>query len=282
MQFMEQLALTEITLGNLLHLARVPFRGHLLAMNQALILCRATREKNEFWRALELSAGAAWVKLISCNSKKITPALALCIQGFLFSLGRTAGGFAGCYALLLWPTLQRFASLGLLFALLGSPSAHKLAYGSSLALLIITAPLAFLVNAASRSDYEPFSALRRSMPKLPKRRAFYFSYALALSVHFLCSLWDGSSLLAASLATGGFALALLTASYFQKRVLSWLKNTDAVPRVLKRLSQDHLSEFSRDSEALDSDRRTPAYQTCDRSSGFVSAPAPSVQSADPR
>lgn len=84
------LSFTEMGIGSFLHASHIPFRGQLLSLNQIFILTQASlipsEKRNEF-APLVISAIAATIKSLSPMGKKITPMIALIMQGLLFNCG---------------------------------------------------------------------------------------------------------------------------------------------------------------------------------------------------
>ncbi|MCB9094694.1 MAG: hypothetical protein H6621_06460 [Halobacteriovoraceae bacterium] len=84
------LSLIEIGLGSLLHSFKIPFAGHFLSLNQGFILAKSSLElkhaKGYRLACWEISNVAAILKSLSPAGKKLTPMLALSMQGFLFNL----------------------------------------------------------------------------------------------------------------------------------------------------------------------------------------------------
>ncbi len=109
-------SLTEITLGSLLHSFHVPLSGHFLSLNQFAVLTWASRETHGRKDAVEscgsITAAAAILKALSPSGKRITPMLAISVQGLLFSLGVLAAGptwmgvCSGAALASLWAFLQ--------------------------------------------------------------------------------------------------------------------------------------------------------------------------------
>jgi hypothetical protein len=83
------LLFAELGLGALLHAVRFPFTGYLLSLNQIFLLTRALwiiDKKNRFLPG-SISTLAALLKSIAPMGKKITPMLAIAMQGYLYNLG---------------------------------------------------------------------------------------------------------------------------------------------------------------------------------------------------
>lgn len=118
------LAITEVGLGSVLHAARVPLRGQFLSLNQIFLLMRASKEggKNASrFSPAAISNAAAVLKSLSPAGNKLTPMLAIGMQGWLFTLGilffghsilgRLVGGILASY----WAFAQPILLYGLIF-----------------------------------------------------------------------------------------------------------------------------------------------------------------------
>lgn len=81
------LSIVEIGLGSFLHAFSVPFAGHFLSLNQGFILTRAAIESGDRRAPGIISAVAALLKSLSPVGKKLTPMLAIGMQGQLYNLG---------------------------------------------------------------------------------------------------------------------------------------------------------------------------------------------------
>ncbi|MFP5459829.1 MAG: hypothetical protein ACLGG7_13920, partial [Bacteriovoracia bacterium] len=86
------LSLIEVGLGSLLHGLKLPFSGHVLSLNQSFILTRATLTSGERRDAAVISTTAAILKSLSPAGKKLTPMLAIAVQGQLYYLGLLVAG----------------------------------------------------------------------------------------------------------------------------------------------------------------------------------------------
>ena len=107
------LSLTEIGLGSFLHGFKIPFSGHFLSMNQGLILAKTTRAiKGSFFATSQISLIASLLKTLAPAGKKLTPMLAISMQGILFNFGTLALGnnffgiWLGFSLLALWAFIQ--------------------------------------------------------------------------------------------------------------------------------------------------------------------------------
>lgn len=115
------LSLIEVGLGSLLHGMKIPLSGHFLSLNQGLILTRATLKSGERRDAPIISTTAALLKSLSPAGKKLTPMLAIAMQGQLYFAGlallgtNIAGMFLGMSLLCLWGFIQPLAVYYLLY-----------------------------------------------------------------------------------------------------------------------------------------------------------------------
>ncbi|AZZ36932.1 hypothetical protein CIK05_09055 [Bdellovibrio sp. qaytius] len=109
-------SLVEVGLGSFLHAFHVPFSGHVLSLNQGLILtqaCQKTNTRKETVTAVNsISIITAILKSLSPIGKRLTPMLAITMQGFLFSIGvfifgnNIVGMLLGISLLSLWSFCQ--------------------------------------------------------------------------------------------------------------------------------------------------------------------------------
>ncbi len=115
------LALTEVGLGSALHALHLPFTGQFLSLNQIAILSTATAIHPQRTASFSISAIAALLKSLSPIGKKLTPMLALSVQGLLFtcsilifgknSFGRSVGAIFSS----LWGFIQPALLYSLIF-----------------------------------------------------------------------------------------------------------------------------------------------------------------------
>lgn len=116
-KFAAALSLVETGLGSLLHAFHVPFRGQFLSMNQGFVLSRASftgvRERKDAIEMTQtISFTAACLKSLSPAGKRLTPMLAISMQGLLFSLGQFLAGVSllghclGIWFISLWAMSQ--------------------------------------------------------------------------------------------------------------------------------------------------------------------------------
>ena len=115
-------SVTEIGLGSLVHGWHIPLGGHILALNQVVILTLAVRpqafpgqssdQKRASWVASSIAFVSALLKVLSPTGARLMPALAIAIQGILFSSGMLIFGWnvfgvvVGSIALSVWGFLQ--------------------------------------------------------------------------------------------------------------------------------------------------------------------------------
>ena len=124
-KFSVLLSTTEVGLGSMLHAFHVPLAGHFLSLNQGLILTLAAHEtegrKSAAQSASTISTIAALLKVLSPMGKRLTPMLAITVQGLLYSLGvfvfgvNIVGVSIGMMLLSLWGFLQPLILAELIF-----------------------------------------------------------------------------------------------------------------------------------------------------------------------
>lgn len=120
-KFASLLSIIEIGLGSFLHGFQVPFAGHFLSLNQGLILTRAHSTIQDKSSGAIISTTSALLKSLSPAGKKLTPMLAISVQGHLFSLGsyifgnNVVGHLLGMALLSLWGFVQPFCLYYLLY-----------------------------------------------------------------------------------------------------------------------------------------------------------------------
>jgi hypothetical protein len=115
------LSIIEIGLGSFLHSLKIPFSGHTLSLNQGFILTKASLEvENKNTPAL-ISTTSALLKSLSPAGKKLTPMLAISMQGQLFNLGtrllgrNILGHILGMTLLCMWSFIQPLCIYLILF-----------------------------------------------------------------------------------------------------------------------------------------------------------------------
>lgn len=115
------LSIVEIGLGSFLHAFSVPFAGHFLSLNQGFILTRAAMESGDRRAPGIISAVAALLKSLSPVGKKLTPMLAIGMQGQLYNVGLLLlgnngfGRILGMSLLSLWGFIQPLALYFILY-----------------------------------------------------------------------------------------------------------------------------------------------------------------------
>lgn len=124
--FSALLVSTEVGLGAWIHALGLPLGGQVLSLNQGFLLSFATKNL-ERTKAAKVSYGissvSAILKSLSPMGKRLTPMLAIWMQGLLFSLGVFLGG-AGAFGISLgmvflstWSFLQPILLATLIFGL---------------------------------------------------------------------------------------------------------------------------------------------------------------------
>lgn len=96
-KYITLLSLTEIGFGSLVHGLKIPLGGHGLSLNQGFVLMQASRAHNgnrisAARSSSHISLITALMKSFSPAGKKLTPMLAITVQGLLFSTGIFFGG----------------------------------------------------------------------------------------------------------------------------------------------------------------------------------------------
>lgn len=101
------LSATEIGLGGLLHTLHIPMTGQLLSLNQIAILSHAASSIDAKDAPTVISTIAALLKSLTPIGKKLTPMLAIAMQGLLFNIGTLVLGRAfGALLSSLWSFIQ--------------------------------------------------------------------------------------------------------------------------------------------------------------------------------
>lgn len=122
-------SMTEIGIGGMVHTFHLPLGGHLLSLNQGFLLTLAIRDANHrpnnrraAVRTVNgIAITAAAMKSLSPVGKKLTPMLAIAMQGWLYSLGLAAFGVnrigvcIGMVLLSVWGILQPLLLTAFLF-----------------------------------------------------------------------------------------------------------------------------------------------------------------------
>lgn len=105
------LFLSETGLGSLLHGFKIPLSGHFLSLNQSFWLTRLTLKNKRRQDSNHAAQVSSVLKSLSPAGKKLTPMLAISMQGFLFHLPLYFGInnltlIAAGFFLALWAFLQ--------------------------------------------------------------------------------------------------------------------------------------------------------------------------------
>lgn len=89
-------SMAEVGLGSLVHSLHLPAGGHLLSINQVICLCLATRRETNRMSVIRgvvgVSGLVALMKLFSPYGKRLTPMMAIFVQGLLLALGVGVAG----------------------------------------------------------------------------------------------------------------------------------------------------------------------------------------------
>ncbi|MFT6070811.1 MAG: hypothetical protein ACJAT2_000628 [Bacteriovoracaceae bacterium] len=110
------LAATEVGFGSLLHGLKIPLSGQILSLNQGFVLSRSVLKNSHMNGVRRIPAQASLVtsmlKSLSPAGKKLTPMLAISVQGFLHGIGififgpNLFGVLVGMSLLSLWAYIQ--------------------------------------------------------------------------------------------------------------------------------------------------------------------------------
>lgn len=110
------LAATEVGFGSVLHGLKIPLSGQFLSLNQGFLLSRAVLKNSHMKGVRRVPAQASLVtsmlKSLSPAGKKLTPMLAITVQGFLHGLGififgpNLFGVLIGMSLLSIWAYIQ--------------------------------------------------------------------------------------------------------------------------------------------------------------------------------
>lgn len=210
------LSLTEMGIGSLLHAFHIPFSGHFLSLNQIAILSQATRSLGGKSAPMEISAIAAILKSLSPTGKKVTPMLAIAMQGLLFNCGTficgngVVGRVLGACLSALWSfiqpaliytlifggtlwtavtqTLEQLLPAGSFGILIGALIGGKCLLAAVCAIFPACIPLSYFKGLNQRASTKPtqpqknifFMAFRDML-----RPLFLFSLILTLAVFYI-------------------------------------------------------------------------------------------------
>ncbi len=109
------LTVAEVGLGSFIHTVKIPFGGHALSLNQGLILAFAARATEGRREAVSVTSGVSLtssiLKALSPAGKRLTPMLAITVQGLGFASGIAVGGrnLLGVSLGMIWLSLWGFA-----------------------------------------------------------------------------------------------------------------------------------------------------------------------------
>jgi len=111
----------ECSLGTWLHAIRFPFTGTVMGSLQAAVLAMASSHIGRKELVVWISTISAGLKAISPGRNRVTPVVAITVQGFLFTIGAFVGrwtklGFAlGAFLVGAWAVFQGFVIQYLFF-----------------------------------------------------------------------------------------------------------------------------------------------------------------------
>lgn len=106
-------SISEVGVGSILHAFHIPFSGQVLSLNQGFLMTLALRRSQATRQELSgIAFAAALLKSLSPAGKKLTPMLAIAMQGLLFTFGvvllgaNVFGALLGMILLSFWAYIQ--------------------------------------------------------------------------------------------------------------------------------------------------------------------------------
>lgn len=249
------LAVAEVGLGGALHAARAPMRGQLLSLNQIFILSKASideKENTSRLNPLKISCVAAILKTVTPMGNKLTPMIAITMQGLLFSIGTLLfghtllGRIVGASLSSLWafiqPLLLYSAILGIdMFNSSVIPLKYMLYVVAGFVFLKVGLAIALAVSAASipslwfekyvkkTGTFLPQTTLHPSRPLKGALRelirpVFLFLVLLSGAVAFVITGSAMQSLLAICRPLAiGFVLFFIMRSLPLENIILWIR-----------------------------------------------------------
>lgn len=119
------LSIAEVGVGSFMHALHIPLTGTFLSLNQAAFLTRLTKlnqhRDDARGLAFDVSTVTALIKSFSPIGKRLTPMLAISVQGLLFNLGlwifgvNIVGALIGSFLLSAWGILQPAILAGIMY-----------------------------------------------------------------------------------------------------------------------------------------------------------------------
>jgi hypothetical protein len=209
------LSLSEVGLGSVMHALHIPFTGTLLSLNQIFLLTRSLSQVSSNSRTFSpfsISASAALIKCLAPIGKKLTPMLAICMQGILYNLGilcfgnTLLGRLTGGVLSSIWGFLQPLLLYWLLFGPSFFQAVENLAWveslfyglivGKAIAAFLIVLFTPFLPASKFEQYFHKLSSITKSkrlssVPKHPAKQALsdlckpLFLASLVITVMFL-------------------------------------------------------------------------------------------------
>lgn len=164
------LTFSELGIGSTLHALHIPFAGTILSLNQIFLLtrhlCLSSNQRD--FSPFIISSHAALLKSLAPMGKKLTPMLAICMQGLLYNLGtfcfgnNLAGRWVGGILASLWSFCQQLILYSLLFgeALFQAFDAHRfmegIFWGILIGKVVLTTLVIFLTPLLPISRFEQY------------------------------------------------------------------------------------------------------------------------------
>lgn len=107
------LSTSELTLGSYLHFLHIPLTGQLMSLNQCFWL-NVSKNWSPDHSTLKISCQVALIKMMSPVGKRLTPMIAIAMQGLLFEIGclcfgsNVLGRSVGSVLMSFWSFFQSF------------------------------------------------------------------------------------------------------------------------------------------------------------------------------
>jgi len=188
------LSSVEVGLGSIIHAFHIPGGGHLLSLNQGVILLWSTQDMNQ-QEAIQSSQSIAWVtallKSLSPAGKRLTPMLAIGVQGFLYSLGALLfgntlpGALLGMTLLSLWGFIQPLIFTYFVFGKTFFESLAKLVGSTDNLVAIFTGLVALKVVSALVIGVVAWFASSQKRERYLKKVTSYEGVSVRHGKHFL-------------------------------------------------------------------------------------------------
>jgi hypothetical protein len=252
-----KLALSEMGLGSIMHAWKIPFTGYLLSLNQIFLMTRAYQKGAPFSSAFVISVLAASVKALAPLGKKLTPMLAITMQGALFNAGVATLGMnrlglcLGAVLASLWGFAQPLFLYLLIFgkelipsyynagSLLGlhTPYLEMLFFGCVILKAIFALLIVLLASEEQEMKLQKALAKAPVFPLRPSKAPLIGSLHDLLSLPFLASFVATALWLAQSSSNNWawYALRVIGASFIASYAARTLSGSKILERLVKKL-----------------------------------------------